>query len=304
MKRLILISLLLFSFSAFSQSTAFIYGTGNLCDNAGTIDVKISLTGTPPWNIVYAIDGMSQSSIATSSNPYIIPTKMAGVYTVVSVSDAIGVGTTSGSAIVTVLQAPTAQFDVLSDTISVFYPTTQFVDQTNGAISWSWNFGDNTPIDTTQNPEHTFPADSNGIGISALYQVSLIVVDVNGCSDTISNIVWVNEEGSGAADEFYIYIPSSFTPDWDAINDKFCLYYHAILESTFVFKVYNLRGDVVFYTDNIKEMVCDNFSKNGWDGRHNKSAKELPIGNYVYEVYFRDIEGWKHHDFGFLHLIR
>ena len=29
MKRLILISLLLFSFSAFSQSTAFIYGTGN-----------------------------------------------------------------------------------------------------------------------------------------------------------------------------------------------------------------------------------------------------------------------------------
>ena len=58
------------------------------------------------------------------NNPHIIPTKTGGVYTVVSVSDAIGVGTTSGSATVTILQAPTAQFDVLSDTISVLYPTT------------------------------------------------------------------------------------------------------------------------------------------------------------------------------------
>ena len=61
---------------------------------------------------------------------------------------------------------------------------------------------------------------------------------------------------------------------------------------------------MVFYTDNLKEMVCDNFNKNGWDGTHNKSGKELPIGNYVYEVYFQDIEEWKHHDFDFLYLIR
>ena len=97
MKRIILITLLFFSFSVFSQSSAFIYGGGNLCDNAGTIDVEISLAGTPPWNIVYAIDGVSQPSVSTSSNPHIIPTKIGGVYTVVSVSDAVGVGTTSST---------------------------------------------------------------------------------------------------------------------------------------------------------------------------------------------------------------
>ena len=142
-----------------------------------------------------------------------------------------------------------------------------------------------------RNPFHTFDS------IVGVYQVTLIASDINNCSDTTFHQVWVN-------DEYYIYIPSSFTPDWDGINDKLCLYYHAIRESTFVFKVYNLRGDVVFYTDNLKEMVCDNFSKNGWEGTHNKSGKELSIDNYVYEVYFQDFDGWRHHDFGFLYLIR
>jgi len=291
MKKLVLILFLLFSFSSFSQSSAFIYGGGNICDNAGTIDVEISLTGNPPWNIVYAIDGVNQPSFPTTNNPHIIPTKTEGVYTVVSISDALGAGTTSGSAIVTILEVPIAQFTIEQDTLSFIYSSTKFQDKTIGATSWSWNFGDNTPIEHTQNPSHTFDS------IVGVYQVTLIASDINNCSDTTFHQVWVN-------DEYYIYIPNSFTPDWDGINDKLCLYYHAIRESTFLFTVYNLRGDVVFYTDNLKEIVCNNLSENGWDGTHNRSGKELPIGNYLYEVYFQDFEGWKHHDFGFLYLIR
>jgi len=291
MKKLVLISFLLFSISSFSQSSAFIYGGGNLCENAGTINVEISLTGTPPWNIVYSIDGVDQPSFPTTNNPHIIPTKTGGVYTIVSVSDAGGAGTSSGSAIVTILQAPVAQFTIEQDTISVIYPSAQFQDKTINATAWSWNFGDNTPIENMQNPFHTFDS------IVAVYQIILIASDINNCSDTTFRQVWVN-------DEYYIYIPSSFTPDWDGINDKLCLYYHAIRESTFVFKVYNLRGDVVFYTDNLKEMVCDNLNKNGWDGTDNKSGKELSVGNYIYEVYFQDFDGWKHHNIDFLYLIR
>ena len=184
---------LLINSVAFAQSSAFIYGGGDLCDNAGTIDMEISLTGTPPWNIVYAIDGMSQPSIATSSNPYIIPTKMAGVYTVVSVSDAVVVGTTSGSAIVSVLQAPTAQFTVVPDTLSSLYPTTHFVDASIGNIvNWWWNFGDNSFGSLSANPYHTY-ADSVG-----LYQITMIVKDENSCKDTTFNQLWVK-------DEYWIY---------------------------------------------------------------------------------------------------
>jgi len=283
---------LLINSGAFAQSTAFIYGGGNLCDNAGTIDVEISLTGTPPWNIVYAIDGVNQAAISTSNNPQIIPTKMAGVYTVSSVSDAMGIGTTSGSVIVTILPAPTANFSVSEDTLSVIYSTTKFNDKTIGATAWSWNFGDNTAIDNSQNPIHTFDS------VVGVYQVTLIASDFNGCSDTTFRQVRIN-------DEYYIYIPNSFTPDLDGMNDRFCINYHAIRKNTFDFKVYDMRGEVVFFSKNIKGLECDPSNKsNGWDGTHNKSGKQLQSGNYVYEVYFQDFEGWKHHDFGFLYLIR
>ncbi|HIE73583.1 MAG TPA: hypothetical protein EYQ06_04830 [Flavobacteriales bacterium] len=195
MKKIFFISWFLFNVSAFSQSSAFIYGGGNLCDNAGTIDVEISLAGTQPWNIVYAIDGVSQPSVSTSSNPHIIPTKIGGVYTVVSVSDAAGIGTTSGSAIVTILQAPIAQFTIEQDTLSFLYPIAKFRDKTIGATAWKWNFGD-PPINGTsvlQNPVHTF------VDSIAVYQVTLIASDINGCSNTTFHQVWVN-------DESYIYI--------------------------------------------------------------------------------------------------
>ena len=132
MKRLILISLLLFSFSAFSQSSAFIYGSDTICSNENKqVQITIDLIGTPPWNIVYAIDGVNQPPFSTTINPHIIPTNTTGVYTVVSVSDALGVvGTTSGSAIVTVLASiPTANFMAFPDSLSVLYPTTTFYDQ-------------------------------------------------------------------------------------------------------------------------------------------------------------------------------
>ena len=106
-------------------------------------------------------------------------------------------------------------------------------------------------------------------------------------------------------DKYYIYIPSSFTPDYDGLNDKLCLHYHAIREHTFDFKVYDkLSGEVVFFTKNIKAMVCNNLAKNGWDGKHIKSGEELPTAHYVYEVYFQDFEGWKHHDKGHIFILR
>ena len=34
--------------------------------------------------------------------------------------------------------------------------------------------------------------------------------------------------------------------------------------------------------------------ENGWDGLHYKTGNKLPLGTYVYEIYFQDFEGWKH----------
>jgi PKD repeat protein len=45
--------------------------------------------------------------------------------------------------------------------------------------SWHWNFGDGSPVNTNQNPLHSFPA-------SGTYVVTLWVYSVTGCVDSVS----------------------------------------------------------------------------------------------------------------------
>ena len=45
-------------------------------------------------------------------------------------------------------------------------------------------------------------------------------------------------------------------------------------------------------------------NNNGWNGLHYKTGNKLPIGTYIYEIYFQDFEGWKHGQTGQIHLIR
>ena len=188
----------------------------------------------------------------------------------------------------TTTNPPTAFFDIIPDTVTINYPIAHFVDKTNGNIvSWMWNFGDNSFDSLITNPYHTYP-DSVGI-----YQITMIVTDKNNCEDTTFNQLWVK-------DEYWLYIPNSFSPDLDGINDKFCINYHAIREETFAFNVFNRIGELIFSTSNIHDLDCDN----GWDGNHKESGEEIPFGTYIYEIYFKDFEGWKHQDFGYINIIR
>ena len=48
------------------------------------------------------------------------------------------------------------------------------------------------------------------------------------------------------------------------INDKFCFEYNGIRENTFLFKVYNFQGKLMFQSANPSELTCS--SGGGWDG--------------------------------------
>ncbi|MPY95647.1 MAG: PKD domain-containing protein [Acidimicrobiia bacterium] len=54
---------------------------------------------------------------------------------------------------------PTAAFDAPSP-VHVGIPV-QFIDQSNGATSWSWDFGDGTALDTAKDPWHIFTTAGN-----------------------------------------------------------------------------------------------------------------------------------------------
>ncbi len=66
---------------------------------------------------------------------------------------------------------------------------TLFTDATNpnspGILSWAWDFGDGTGGSPLQNPQHLFLT-------AGLHPVTLVVVNSNGCTNTITKTVIVN----------------------------------------------------------------------------------------------------------------
>ena len=87
---------------------ASISGNDTICYNQN-IDAQVTVSfggATPPFSFIYAINGVSQPSITTNVNPYVISTQQAGTYTLTSFSDALAVGSISGAALVTVNTSP------------------------------------------------------------------------------------------------------------------------------------------------------------------------------------------------------
>ena len=283
---------IILSINVIPQVSAYIYGNDSICSNENnSAQITIEFVGGAPFDFIYAIDNIDQPIITTNLNPYIINTRAEGIYSLTSISDTSGFGTVAGTANVIIYEPPVAYFDIIPDTVTINYPTALFIDKSIGNITnWYWNFNDNHLDSMASKIYHTFP-DSAGI-----YQITMIINDENGCADTTFNQLWVQNE-------FWIYLPNSFTPDLDGINDKFCLSYNGIRIETFSINIYDRNSNLVFISNNINEMLCDLDTK-AWDGKHKDSGKELPVGTYIYQMKFQDIQGWKHQEQGNIFLVR
>lgn len=77
------------------------------------------------------------------------------------------------------VKPPIARFTPTPDCNNRFFFS--FTDQSVAPLTWEWDFGDGSPVNTTQNPTHTYAA----LGV---YTVRLIVTN-NGCADTTTRIV-------------------------------------------------------------------------------------------------------------------
>ena len=269
--------------------TAFISGNDTICSNRQSpANVSVAFTGIAPYTFSYSINGVAQQQITTMDNPYIISTREEGVYDLLSFSDAVEQGNLSGQGFVTISNAPVADFQLNPNETSILYTTIEMIDKSSeSVISWDWDFGDNIGYSLAQNPKYTYPESV------AQYQISLRVADANGCADSTYRILSIT-------DDHWIYIPNSFSPNSDAINDLFYISYHGIRESSFTINIYNRSNEVVYSTKNIFDLSIDN----GWDGTHQSKGFKLPFGTYIYEVSYQDIEGWKYFKQGGINIIR
>lgn len=143
--------------------------------------------------------------------------------------------------------------------------------------SWIWNIDGNTIF----NSDHFYSFDQPGS-----YNGSLIVINDFGCADTQTFTIIITEETS-------IYIPNTFTPNGDGLNDIFFIYGRSI--KSMELKIFNRWG---------QELFTSNDQAKGWNGKTNNNSIDAPQGVYAYTIYYKDFLGEEYELTGQVNLIR
>ncbi len=101
----------------FTKPRAILLGSGDRCEGA-TRELSLQLSGTAPFEVIYALDGEPQRPVMTSLNDFKIEVKddEGGTYSLLSMSDKNGCpATLVGTADVSVFAAP--QIELIADTL-------------------------------------------------------------------------------------------------------------------------------------------------------------------------------------------
>jgi gliding motility-associated-like protein len=170
-------------------------------------------------------------------------------------------------AYVTVYPKPDAKFSVEPEVQKIIDPKFEFTDLSSiNVTNWDWSFGDGNH-GNDQHPTHTYDA----VGT---YPVGLIVETQYGCADTVGLEVKVEPV-------FTFYVPNSFTPDEDGINDLF--FGQGEGYTTYAMYVYDRWGELIFQS---------NDDQYPWDGSY--KGKQVQTGTYIYTFYLIDWQGHDH----------
>jgi gliding motility-associated-like protein len=173
------------------------------------------------------------------------------------------VNPTPGSDVTWLPETPTPN-DVIT-----FYPTAK-----NGPVTYySWSFlGGATPGDTSQADSPTVSDTTNVMNPTRVYDhygsfpVVLISTNDKQCSDTVIKLVKV-------IDALQVYIPNSFTPNGDGINDVFIAKGTGMKVENFSMDIFNRAGQDIFSTKDINQ---------GWDGK--VQGQYVKDATYIYDI--------------------
>lgn len=254
-------------------------GCAPLCINF--VDLTYSgLDKVVTWNWDFG-DGTG-SPLQTPDHCYNDP----GVYSVsLSVSTANSCkNKNSWKDMIKVYPHPVAGFNINPESTTESDGTITFINTSNGADSWRWDFGDGA-FGVDKNPIHIYTK-------SGTYTVWQYVKNQYNCEDQISKIVLIEPEWN-------IYVPNAFTPNnKDGKNDGFIPKGHNVTQ--FQMWIFDRWGDLIYATDQVK----DPESAVPWDGRANNGKRTAQEDVYVWLVKVKDIKGNDHRMVGHVTLIR
>ncbi len=138
-----------------------------------------------------------------------------------------------------------------------------FANFSTDTIRVRWYFGDGD-TSTKVHPRHLY-------GRPGTYWLGLAVSDTLGCTDSIAFPLNLKMD-------HYVYIPSAFTPNGDAVNERFVIYATGV--EGFEWALFNRWGLQVFHSDE---------DSRGWNGTY--GGEPVPAGPYTYKVFIRLPDG-------------
>jgi len=159
-------------------------------------------------------------------------------------------------------------------------PDATFTNLSTGSDAWIWNFGDGNTGNTDHSPSHSY-------GASGTYDITLVALNSQlGCSDTVTHSLVVNSEVS-------VFIPNSFTPNEDGLNDFFIIRGKGLVEASLV--IFDRWGQPLVRLDKDQPMMT------GWDGKFGGGFVKQDV--YVYKVSILDVRGETHEFMGNINVV-
>jgi len=174
----------------------------------------------------------------------------------------------SAQTTVTVYPQPSASFSASPLILTNDDPTVTFTSSAQNAAVSTWDFGDGTTLESSQNQfDYTYPFVED-----QTYTVTLSVVSAEGC--TAEGQVQIQIKGG-----IIYYIPNTFTPDGDALNNLFTPVFTSGFDpKSFHMTIFNRWGEPVF----------ESYDPNGgWDGKID--IFDAPEGTYTYHIDFKTV---------------
>lgn len=288
-----------------TSSTYTVTGTTNGCSSTAiasvttfpppVVNISANVTsGCNPLLVTFTADTVGNAGATytwsygdgtTGTNVGYNPThfyNVVGCHTVIlTVSFSSGCSTTDSiPCMITVYPQPDANFYMSSNEVDILNPTINFIDASTYSSIWFWNFGDSTSS-ILQNPSHTFP----DVGT---YPVTLYASNANGCIDSVTYNIIIN-------DILTIYIPNSFSPNGDGVNDVFQIHGYGISPENFELLIFDRWGNKIFATRDINE---------GWKGSVHNNGNIVQEDVYVYRVNYKDLMNRKKKIIGHVTIVK
>ena len=209
----------------------------------------------------WAFGDRNQSNLQNPNHIYLHP----GIYDInLSVESEFGcLNSLFKEDFINVNSIPIASFDMTETKVSLLDPTIIFTNTSDSSLYFEWNF-DNGEFNSSEiTVEVSFD-------YADIYDISLYVENETGCYDEVIHAIEVDQN-------FTIFIPNSFTPNGDGLNDYFdpqLVGYH-----DFEIKIYDRWGSLVYFSKDAND---------GWDGSHYTNNDLLENGTYMYNIYVLD----------------